>query len=280
MDSSGDRMPLPDAIKRSPRVYTNLQNIDLDTVTFANVQATGNPIAVEELNEDEMRRLVLVNLARLVCAGEWNGLLTAATSTDPTINGMPIVDLDVLSSTGDTYFATVGAPISGGGAGSLALSSSTVYDQSFYVPFVGGFSADIYVFKFNIEVASSSSNLKVGIYSSSNGLPNALLGTAETVDVTSTGDKSITDPFGGSVTLVEGTLYFVGFVRTVSADAITIKATDNPSCGWFPSQTTAQLGSNMASFESDDLDLPDTITQEGLAFFARDIPNFMMRYNY
>jgi len=70
-------MPLPDANKKSPRVYTNLQNIDLDTVTFANIQATGNPIAVEEMNEDEMRRLVLVNLARLVCAGEWNGLLTA-----------------------------------------------------------------------------------------------------------------------------------------------------------------------------------------------------------
>jgi hypothetical protein len=70
-------MPLPDADKKSPRVYTNLQNIDLDSVTFANVQSTGNPIAVEEMNEDEMRRLVLVNLARLVCAGEWNGLLTA-----------------------------------------------------------------------------------------------------------------------------------------------------------------------------------------------------------
>ena len=68
-------MPLPDANKRSPRVYTNLQNLDLDNVTFANVQATGNPINVEEANEDELRRLVLVNLARLVTAGEWTGLL-------------------------------------------------------------------------------------------------------------------------------------------------------------------------------------------------------------
>jgi len=70
-------MPLPDANKRSPRVYTNLQNLDLDTVTFTNIQDTGNPIAVEELNEDELRRLVLVNLARLVVAGEWTGLLEA-----------------------------------------------------------------------------------------------------------------------------------------------------------------------------------------------------------
>ena len=70
-------MPLPDADKRSPRVYTNLQNLDLANVTFSNIETTGDPIAIEEANEDELRRLVLCNLARLVCAGEWNGLLTA-----------------------------------------------------------------------------------------------------------------------------------------------------------------------------------------------------------
>jgi hypothetical protein len=42
---------------------------------MSRLQAT--PINVEEANEDELRRLVLVNLARLVTAGEWNGLLTA-----------------------------------------------------------------------------------------------------------------------------------------------------------------------------------------------------------
>ena len=70
-------MPLPDANKKSPRVYTHLQNLDLDNVTFAQIQSTGNPINVEEANEDELRRLVLVNLARLVTAGEWTGLLEA-----------------------------------------------------------------------------------------------------------------------------------------------------------------------------------------------------------
>jgi len=68
-------MPLPDASKKSPRVYTNLQNIDLENVTFANIEATGNPIAIEEMNEDELRRLVLCNVARLVVKGEWTGLL-------------------------------------------------------------------------------------------------------------------------------------------------------------------------------------------------------------
>jgi len=32
-------------------------------------------LSVEELNEDELRRLVLVNLARLTVKQEWDGLL-------------------------------------------------------------------------------------------------------------------------------------------------------------------------------------------------------------
>jgi len=67
--------PLPDAEKKSPRVYTLLQNTDLENVTFAQVQGVGNTISIEEMSEDELRRLVLVNLARLCVKGEWDGLL-------------------------------------------------------------------------------------------------------------------------------------------------------------------------------------------------------------
>ncbi|HIA01319.1 MAG TPA: hypothetical protein EYN66_05335 [Myxococcales bacterium] len=67
--------PLPEAEKKSPRVYTLLQNTDLENVTFATVQSVGNTISIEEMSEDELRRLVLVNLARLCVKGEWNGLL-------------------------------------------------------------------------------------------------------------------------------------------------------------------------------------------------------------
>jgi len=67
--------PLPDAEKKSPRVYTLLQNVDLQNVTFAQVQGVGNTISIEEMSEDELRRLVLVNLARLCVKGEWDGLL-------------------------------------------------------------------------------------------------------------------------------------------------------------------------------------------------------------
>lgn len=69
--------PLPDASKKSPRVYRNLQTKDLQNVTFSDVEATGDPLSIELHNEDELRRLVLVQLARLTTKSEWNGLLNA-----------------------------------------------------------------------------------------------------------------------------------------------------------------------------------------------------------
>ena len=70
-------MPLPDAPAQSPRVYKLLKNLDLETLAGDDDEMilTGNPISIEMLNEDELRRLVLVQLARLCVKGEWDGLL-------------------------------------------------------------------------------------------------------------------------------------------------------------------------------------------------------------
>ena len=68
-------MPLPDAPAQSPRVYKLFQNTTLENVTNANITSVGDPISIENLNEDELRRLVLVQLARLSVKQEWNGLL-------------------------------------------------------------------------------------------------------------------------------------------------------------------------------------------------------------
>lgn len=51
-----------------------MQTKDL-TVSFDQFDEVGKPITIEEMNEDELRRLILVNLARLTVKGEWNGLL-------------------------------------------------------------------------------------------------------------------------------------------------------------------------------------------------------------
>jgi len=68
-------MPLPDAPGESPRVYKLLKNTTLANVTNDNITNVGDPISIEMLNEDELRRLILVQLARLSVKQEWDGLL-------------------------------------------------------------------------------------------------------------------------------------------------------------------------------------------------------------
>ena len=202
-------MPLPDANKKSPRVYTNLQNLDLDSVTFANIQATGNPIAVEEMNEDEMRRLVLVNLARLVCAGEWTGLLTAGGGGQTMATYYP-----------DTYPQSA---ISGMGYNSMAnpvlsstptmQSTTVIYGRPFYATKTGDFDeAQLFV-----NSAGTSCSVEVKIYSATDaGAPNAVL-CAATIDLNSTGTR--TGDFSGTTDSVAGTLYWVTWLFTLSARA-------------------------------------------------------------
>jgi hypothetical protein len=73
-------LPLPDAPKTSPRVYRLLKNKTLsaeapNSLSQTEIASVGDPISIEMLNEDELRRLILVNLARLTVKQEWDGLL-------------------------------------------------------------------------------------------------------------------------------------------------------------------------------------------------------------
>ena len=60
---------------RSPRVYKLFKNTTLENVTNDDITLVGDPISIEMLNEDELRRLILVQLARLSVKQEWDGLL-------------------------------------------------------------------------------------------------------------------------------------------------------------------------------------------------------------
>jgi len=74
-------MPHPDASAISPRVYKLLKTKTLEAgdgatqISFTNVQDVGDPLSIEELNREELYRLVLVNFARLSVKSEWDGLL-------------------------------------------------------------------------------------------------------------------------------------------------------------------------------------------------------------
>ena len=72
-------MPLPNAEAHSGRVYKLLQTESLGSINAIGEGAgtmarVGSPITIEQLNEDELRRLVLVFLARITTQGEWEGL--------------------------------------------------------------------------------------------------------------------------------------------------------------------------------------------------------------
>ena len=58
-------------------MYKLFKNTTLENITNDNITLVGDPISIEMLNEDELRRLVLVQLARLSVKEEWNGLLGA-----------------------------------------------------------------------------------------------------------------------------------------------------------------------------------------------------------
>lgn len=74
------KMPLPDAVNREARVYALLKGQTLESLTGQLaagefVPEAGNPITVENVNEDELRRLVLLKLAIESVRADWQGLL-------------------------------------------------------------------------------------------------------------------------------------------------------------------------------------------------------------
>jgi len=196
-------MPLPDANKKSPRVYTNLQNLDLDNVTFANIQATGNPIAVEEMNEDEMRRLVLVNLARLVTAGEWTGLLEAGGG-----GGGFAAELTKYNWDGDEDIVRILALPPYGNGNLRDLTVTCVADEQLVLfPFIAPTSGTISAVDFYVQTASESGSIDIGFYSDNEGVPETFLGEF-VMSVTGTGNVS-QGTSSEDVVTVRGTQYWV-----------------------------------------------------------------------
>ena len=264
-------MPLPDAPNTSPRVYTLLQNIDLENVTQANLATLGNPISVEELNEDELRRLVLVNLARLSVKSEWNGLLTAASGGEFNV----ILPEDFVDTAYVRYVINSYPPWGSSTTTSQSLSTATYNDKCFFWPFIAPESGEVTELGIEILVASVSSNdIQVGIYSTTatTGAPDTLLGKA-ILDSTSTGDKYDTS-LSATVTLVKGTMYWIGLVRSTSAINVGFRAISKnymPSASTWNSPNINNKGVTLR-LDNSDLSLPAgsiTLTD----FYPYDLDN-------
>jgi hypothetical protein len=59
----------------SPRVYKLLKTTTLENLTADNLADVADPISIEMLNEDELRRVCLVAFARMVTKGSFDGWL-------------------------------------------------------------------------------------------------------------------------------------------------------------------------------------------------------------
>jgi len=208
-------MPLPDASKKSPRVYTNLQNLDLDSVTFSNVQSTGNPINVEEANEDELRRLVLVNLARLVCAGEWTGLLEAGGGGGGSAGQPPPVAVP-LDAGGTNYHRWAVCE-----QNSNYISAGNNKHYTLFVPFIAPASGDLDEIGI-LTNGSAAIELYAGIFTNhdDDNTPKNLMGFA-TYDVSATSGILYAVP-GDTITLVKGTTYWAGFTSNSTGTAVSV----------------------------------------------------------
>lgn len=206
-------MPLPEA-KPDKRIYELLKNVDLENLTFDDLQAVGQTIFAEQGAEDELRRLVLVNLARLSTVGEWTGLTSAgggggAIAALPNTTTATAPDNDWFILHQDPLFGTVNA-----------YSTSTVglsnLNNTKYWPFYVGRSGTVTEMSVYRNTADTlGCNLEVGIYETEDGLPTNLLGKA-TFDMSGTGVVTQTS-FSSTITLTEGELYYYGAVRTQSS---------------------------------------------------------------
>jgi len=195
-------MSLPDAT-RSDRVYPLLQNLDLENLTFATLQGVGETLSIEEMSEDEMRRLVLINLCRLTTKGEWNGLLTASTSS--------VGNMLAVAPPSASFDYDLSGQSQGSQASNVTFTEDTLYMMPFTVPAQIS-ASDI---KFGIPSGTFNGTFYVAIYAcdSSTNLPAVKVDSAS-ASISTTGDKSIS--FASGATLGANTLYYasISWART------------------------------------------------------------------
>lgn len=120
-------MPLPDAPDYSQRIYELLKETDLENLSYAQFQAVAEKIFIEPENEDEMRRLVLVQLARMAVRGDWDGFLTGGGGGGgaPTDAEYVVMSLNGTLTNERVLTAGTGISVTDGGAGSNATIANT-----------------------------------------------------------------------------------------------------------------------------------------------------------
>ena len=191
-------MPLPDA-KPDRRIYELLKTTDLENLTFAQFQGVAQTVYAEQGAEDTLRRIVLLNLARLAVAGQWTGL------TDSGGGGGFAEILPLITTTDATQYDVGSGPPWNG---SVITSQSVVgLTKPHCFPFIAPQSGALTAIGMEVAGAAASTSIYIGIYEQdSNFLPSTLLGYA-TLSLGSTGEIYQTS-LSATITLTAGTQYW------------------------------------------------------------------------
>ncbi|AXH78804.1 MAG: tail fiber protein [Circular genetic element sp.] len=119
-------MPLPDAPDYSKRIYELLKETDLENLSYAQFQGVAEKLFIEPENEDEMRRLVLVQLARMAVRGDWDGFLTGGGGSGGAPTDAEYVVMALNGTLTNERKLTAGARITitdGGGGGNVTIAA-------------------------------------------------------------------------------------------------------------------------------------------------------------
>jgi len=231
--------------KPSKRVFPLLQNLDLDSVTFAQIQSTGNPISVEDMNVQEMFDLVLCNLARLVCVSEWTGLLEAGGGGNE-FNG----ELTKYNWDGD------GDPVrifANGPYGTIRriLQTAGQTEEITLYPFIAPNTGTISAVDITVTTASTGTGaVDVGFYSDNDGVPETFLGEF-VLATTSVASVSQTTS-SADVDTVRGTQYWVSFFMDEVGSTPAFYVCDWQTSGapTMPTGTTGSAGISTSMFQA------------------------------
>jgi hypothetical protein len=208
-------MPLPDATK-DQRIYQLLKNIDLGNLTFSEFQTAAQSVFAEPEAEDTLRRIVLVNLARMSVAGDWTGLTSSGGGIQ-----YSIVPPDVQSGLSATYGKF--APVQRYSLYTTTVSSGGLEEKLHIFPFTApkdGTMGAITLRTGGTTTAKDTCN--VAIYSSdANGLPATRMGYLE-LDMNGTAGLYSSSSWDSAPVLVGGNTYWYATGSSGSTPMTTI----------------------------------------------------------
>lgn len=274
----GLNLPLPDALP-DKRIYELLKTVDLENLSFADFQGVAKTIYAEQGAEDELRRIVLLNLARLSVKGNWDGLTSAGGGGGvASITGI-IPDSDYRTGYGH-YQNLLTSPV---GWGRSVTLSNTAFNPSntnqYLFPMYAAKSGDITKIQVHVGTAKASTNVEVGLYEvNTDGQPTNLLGKAE-IDASSTGDITQTS-FSSTITTTRGTLYFVGVCFTDAAANEPRLRGDNASSRFMPIGVAQSLAlvNSFAKYTGSTGALDSSITLNQYSFLETNVPTVFLSW--